>query len=211
MMFTTTILGLASLASLAVAQAPVACPTATQTIQNRECNKRCPLSDCAFFSTIRQPCNCPAAIPTATLIAPCAADCPYQGCDIVFRTSSLACPTPTSTRRVTTTSTRRTTSTTPTRTSVPIQTTTVITSVVTLPPRITTTSTTSTIPCPTVTRITTPADCPVIRCPVPTCQVRTTQVVPCNCQPRTVLWVQGCPTACADGCLTRTETASIAC
>ncbi|KAK3996930.1 hypothetical protein QBC44DRAFT_316902 [Cladorrhinum sp. PSN332] len=220
MKITSSLLGLSSLFlfSLVQAQGPVACPTATRTIQNRGCRNECPFTDCAFQTTIRNPCGCPASIPTATLIAPCEAPCPYQGCDIEFRTSALACPTTSSSTRrwppwISTTSTststtfRRTTSTTVRSTTRPTTTqTAVVTSVVTLPPPTRTTST----PCPTVTRITSPADCPPIRCPVPTCQVRTTLGIPCNCVPRTVLWVQGCATACPEGCLTRTETLSAA-
>ncbi|KAK4117618.1 hypothetical protein N656DRAFT_50574 [Canariomyces notabilis] len=188
-----------SLISLALAQGPPAsCPTATRTIQNRGCRNECPLSDCAFRSTIRNPCGCPSTVPTATLIAPCEAECPYQGCEIEFRTSALPCAaTSTSTRRwpprpTTTTST----STTPTG---------IITSIVTLPPR------TSSTPCPKITRTTSPEGCPAIRCPVPTCRATSSLVIPCGCQPSTVLYVKGCETACPDGCLTRTETISRLC
>ncbi|KAK4183766.1 hypothetical protein QBC35DRAFT_393173 [Podospora australis] len=212
MKLAATILGLARLVTLVAAQAPAACPTATKTIQNRGCRKECAFSDCAFFSTLRNPCNCPSAIPTATLIAPCEAECPYQGCDIEFRTTQLACPASTSSTRRwppirTTSSTRRTSSSSPTpsRTTFSTQTA-VVTSVVTLPPPRSSTTT----PCPTITRITSPDGCAAIRCPVPTCQVRATLGIPCNCTPRTVLWVQGCATACPDGCLTRTETVSAA-
>ncbi|KAK4466716.1 hypothetical protein QBC42DRAFT_166113 [Cladorrhinum samala] len=202
MKFTTSLLGLSSLLNFSVvyAQAPAACPTATRTIQNRGCRNECAFTDCAFQTTIRNPCGCPASIPTATLIAPCEAPCPYQGCDIEFKTSALACPTTSSsTRRWPRPSTTIRSTTRPNTTQ-----TAVVTSVVTLPPPIRTTAT----PCPTVTSITTPADCPAIRCPVPTCQVRTTLGVPCNCVPKTVLWVQGCATACPEGCLTRTSTVS---
>jgi hypothetical protein len=32
--------------------------------------------------------------------------------------------------------------------------------------------------------------------------------IPCNCTPKTLLFVQGCQTECSTGCLTRTETIS---
>lgn len=187
---------LAGLVGVCVAQAQ-SCPTATRTVQNRACGVECPFTDCNFTTTLRNPCGCPASIPTATLAVPCEASCPYQGCGIEFRTTSLTCArTTSSTRRQippTTTTTVRPTTTQQTR---------VITSVVVLPP-----ATTST-PCPTITRTTSPADCAALRCPVPTCQVRTTMAVPCGCNPKTLLFVQGCATECASGCLTRTETVS---
>ncbi|KAK5651299.1 hypothetical protein OQA88_12643 [Cercophora sp. LCS_1] len=190
------ILSLLVFSTLALSQT-TPCPTATRTIQNRGCGKECPFSDCNFTSTVRNPCGCPASVPTATLIAPCEADCPYQGCGIEFRTSQLACPTTSSTRRQPVPPRpTSTTSTTQTR---------VVTSVVTLPP------VTRTTPCPTVTRTTSPADCPAIRCPVPTCQVRSSLVIPCSCTPKTLLYVQGCATACPGGCLTRSETISATC
>ncbi len=200
---------LLGLVGLALGQADVqaVCPTATRTIQNRSCHKACAMSDCTFQTTIQNPCGCPATLPTATLIAPCEADCPYQGCDIDFRTGFLPCPTTppstpttTSTRRWTTSSTiRRTTSTTTTPTGV-------VTSVITLPPKTTLTS----IPCPKVTRTTSPADCPAIRCPVPTCRLSSTMTVPCGCEPKTVLYVTGCQTECPE-CLVRSETTSLGC
>lgn len=165
MKFTTSLLGLSSLlnfSAVVYAQAPVACPTATRTIQNRGCRNECAFTDCAFQTTIRNPCGCPASIPTATLIAPCEAACPYQGCDIEFKTSALACPTTSSSTRRwprPTTTTRSTTRPNTTQTAV-------VTSVVTLPPPVRTTAT----PCPTVTSVMTPADCAAIRCPVPTCR-----------------------------------------
>ncbi|KAK4149108.1 IMP-specific 5'-nucleotidase-domain-containing protein [Chaetomidium leptoderma] len=187
---------LLGLASLVLAQDPnaAACPTATRTIQNRGCNKSCAFSDCTLQTTIQKPCNCPSALPTATLIAPCEADCPYQGCAIDFRTAALPCPTTPST-------TRRWTSTTSTSTTK--KPTGVITSVITLPPK----STSTPLPCPKVTSTTSPAGCEAIRCPVPTCRATSTMVVPCGCEPKTVLFVTGCATACAEGCLTRTQTA----
>ncbi|AEO65002.1 uncharacterized protein THITE_26843, partial [Thermothielavioides terrestris NRRL 8126] len=194
---------------LAVAQGPntPVCPTATRTIQNRGCHKSCALSDCTFQTTILNPCDCPRTLPTATLIAPCEADCPYQGCSIDFRTFALPCPTIPSTT-TTTTSTRHwpwpptTTTTTSKTTTTTTSPTGVITSIVTLPTKTTRT------PCPTVTHTTSPADCPALRCPVPTCRVQSSLVVPCGCTPKTLLYVTGCATACPDGCLTRTETIS---
>ncbi|KAK3311468.1 uncharacterized protein B0T15DRAFT_76549 [Chaetomium strumarium] len=199
-----TVLAFASLVLGQGPQAP-ACPTATRTIQNRGCGKTCPFSDCTFQTTIQNPCGCPSTLPTATLIAPCEADCPYQGCDIAFHTSPLPCPTTpsrtTTTRRWPPRPTTTSTSTTPTG---------IVTSIVTLPPK-TTTRSIITTPCPTVTRTTRPADCPTLRCPVPTCRVDTSMAVPCGCTPKTVLYVQGCATACPEGCLTRTATVSAAC
>ncbi|EAQ89979.1 hypothetical protein CHGG_06598 [Chaetomium globosum CBS 148.51] len=195
----SALLGLASLA-LAANEPNAVCPTATRTIQNRACGNECPFSDCTFHTTIQNPCGCPATLPTATLIAPCQAPCPYQGCDIDFRTSALPCPT------TPTTTTRRTT-TTPTSTRSGV-----VTSIVTLPPHTTTRPpTTSSIPCPKVTRTTSPDGCDPIRCPVPTCRVESDLVVPCGCEPKTVLYVTGCQTACSEGCLTRVRTSSLAC
>ncbi|KAK1782824.1 hypothetical protein QBC45DRAFT_194302 [Copromyces sp. CBS 386.78] len=232
---TTTTLFIGFLAGLAAAQAApevTPCPTVTRTMQNRDCGKTCQFTDCAFVSTVRNPCGCPASIPTATLIAPCEADCPYGGCSIEFKTCALTCPATTTssssssrrwppwqTRTSTTTtatspppkptSTRttvRSTSTSTTRTTSTSYTQTTISwSIITLPPKTTKISTT---PCPTVTKTTSPADCSPIRCPVPTCQVRSTLNVPCGCTVKTLLYVQGCATTCSDGCLTRTETAS---
>lgn len=89
--------------------ADTACPTVTKQLINPSCSKTCHDADCQFVTTIQNPCGCPAAIPTASLLAPCNADCPYNGCQILFRTSKLACPTTTSTSTSTsTTSTRRT-------------------------------------------------------------------------------------------------------
>jgi hypothetical protein len=216
-----TLAAVLGLAGLALAQdgageSPV-CPTVTKTVQERRCHKTCAFSDCTFETTVMNPCDCPTALETATLIAPCDADCPYEGCDIDFRTFPLPCPlstppttTATSTRRrpwPPTTSTPSSSSSTPTSTSW----TGVVTSVVTLPPH--THSTTkppppTITPCPTITRTTSPADCSAIRCPVPTCRVETDLVIPCGCTPNTLLYVQGCATDCPDGCLTRTRTVS---
>ncbi|AEO54981.1 hypothetical protein MYCTH_2298257 [Thermothelomyces thermophilus ATCC 42464] len=196
------------LASLAPAQASdVACPTATRTIQESSCNKSCALSDCTLQTTMQNPCGCPATLPTATLIAPCEAECPYQGCDVEFHAGALPCPTTSTVRRTSPAAT-------PTATSTSTQTG-VITSVTTLPPRTTSTSTststTSSLPCPRVTHTTSPDGCEPIRCPVPTCRVESDFVIPCGCQPKTVLFVTGCATACPTGCLTRTRTTSLAC
>jgi hypothetical protein len=46
---------------------------------------------------------------------------------------------------------------------------------------------------------------------VPTCRTTTTMAVPCGCEPKTVLYVTGCATACSEGCLTRTSTVSAQC
>ncbi|KAL2172572.1 hypothetical protein VTG60DRAFT_4691 [Thermothelomyces hinnuleus] len=203
---------LLGLVSLALAQASdVACPTATRTIQDSSCNKSCALSDCTLQTTIQNPCGCPATLPTATLIAPCEAECPYQGCDVEFHAGAFPCPTTSPSWTTSTTSTvRRTSTATPTATSTSTQTG-VITSVTTLPPRTTSTSTSSSLPCPRVTHTTSPDGCEPIRCPVPTCRVESDFVVPCGCQPKTVLFVTGCATACPTGCLTRTRTTSLAC
>jgi len=50
----------------------------------------------------------------------------------------------------------------------------------------------------------------VLRCPVPNCVFQERLSVPCGCGggPKTVLYIQGCATACADGCMTRTSTVS---
>ncbi|KAL2260196.1 hypothetical protein VTK26DRAFT_5883 [Humicola hyalothermophila] len=194
---------LLSLASLALGQSPASCPTATRTMQNRACSKTCAFTDCSFQTTIRNPCGCPATVPTATLIVPCEADCPYQGCDIEFHTTDLPCPTPTSSSTTPHWPGRPTTTTTSSSTP-----TGVVTIITVLPPRTTSTPTPT---CPTVTRTTMPANCTVLRCPVPTCRTTSSVVVPCGCTPKTVLYVQGCPTACPEGCLTRTETTSLAC
>src|SRR4051794_8513411 len=183
-------LSTALLALATVALAQNNCPTATKTVQSRACRKECQYTDCNFTTTLRQSCGCPASIPTATLVAPCEADCPYMGCGIEFRTTTVTCQT---TRRTTATPTPRPTS--QTRIS---------TTIITLPPIRTSTST----PCPVITKTTSPADCPGIRCPIPTCQVRSTLEIPCNCTPKTLLFVQGCQTECSTGCLTRTETIS---
>ncbi|KAK3396128.1 hypothetical protein B0T20DRAFT_416731 [Sordaria brevicollis] len=230
MKLTTATILIGLLAGLAAAQgAPevTPCPTVTRTMQNRGCGKTCQFTDCAFVSTVRNPCGCPASVPTATLIAPCEADCPYGGCSIKFRTSALTCPATTTsttrrwppwqTRTSTATSSSpppkptstRTTTVRSTSTSTSYTQTTISWSIITLPPKTTSKpSLSTTTPCPTVTKTTSPADCSPIRCPVPTCQVRSTLNVPCGCTVKTLLYVQGCTTTCSEGCLTRTETAS---
>ncbi|KAH8907597.1 hypothetical protein BR93DRAFT_869515, partial [Coniochaeta sp. PMI_546] len=187
--------------ALADELAETACPTVTRQLINPSCSKDCDAGDCRFVTTIQNPCGCPAAVPTASLLEPCNAECPYGGCDIVFRTTKLPCPTTTTTspRPTTSTSTSTSTSSTSTSTTRPI----ITTSITTLPPRPTTT------PCPTVTRHTQPGGCDPIRCPVPTCVFRETVSLPCGCaEPKTVLYIEGCSTACPEGCLTRTTTVS---
>ncbi|KAI0400082.1 hypothetical protein F4802DRAFT_602401 [Xylaria palmicola] len=66
-------------------------------------------------------------------------------------------------------------------------------------------------PCPTVTLTTRPSGCQPIRCPIPGCTYEEDMIVPCGCQPRTLLWVEGCQTACPEGCATRTNTLSQLC
>ncbi|KAL1869848.1 hypothetical protein VTK73DRAFT_2922 [Phialemonium thermophilum] len=73
----------------------VACPTVTQQILNPSCRKRCNSADCTFVTTVQNPCGCPATVPTATLLAPCEAGCPYDGCAVEFRSIQQSC-TPTS-------------------------------------------------------------------------------------------------------------------
>lgn len=103
---TTIAVGLA----LADDLAETACPTVTRQLINPSCSKACDAGDCRFVTTIQNPCGCPAAVPTASLLQPCNAECPYGGCDIVFRTTKLPCPTTTTTSSTSssTTTTRRT-------------------------------------------------------------------------------------------------------
>ncbi|KAK3943994.1 hypothetical protein QBC46DRAFT_351021 [Diplogelasinospora grovesii] len=188
-----TMLGLVGVALGQYEPSEIDCPTATKTVLNPACaRKTCDYSDCSLVMTVQNPCGCPASFPTATLIAPCEADCPYGGCGIEFRTNALPCPTTTSRSHR-----PRPTSSPPTTISIGIT---------TLPPHRTTTTT----PCPTVTKTTMPADCPAMPCPVPTCLYQSSVLVPCGCNPKTMLYVQGCPTACPDSCLTRTQTISAA-
>ncbi|GAW26709.1 hypothetical protein SAMD00023353_4400710 [Rosellinia necatrix] len=66
-------------------------------------------------------------------------------------------------------------------------------------------------PCPTVTVTTRPSGCQPIRCPIPGCTYEQDMIVPCGCAVRTLLWVEGCQTACPAGCATRTNTLSQLC
>ena len=72
----------------------LACPTITKQAINPECSKACNSADCAVITRVQNPCGCPSAIPTATLLEPCDAPCPYNGCDVEFRTSQQACGAP---------------------------------------------------------------------------------------------------------------------
>ena len=216
MKFLSIVLPVLTGAVLVTAQASV-CPTVTKTQLANQCTKRCGSSDCTFFSTIQNPCGCPANVPTATLIAPCGVDCPYAGCQAEFATLNQPCPVlPTSTSTSSTSSRRRpgrptrsTSTSTTTSTSTSTSKTVVTTSIVTLPPK--TTPPPAAI-CPTITRTTQPAGCSAIRCPVPTCLVNSQLSIPCGCTPKTLLYVQGCSTACpAADCLTRTQTVSAVC
>ncbi|KAI1361220.1 hypothetical protein F5Y08DRAFT_348106 [Xylaria arbuscula] len=65
--------------------------------------------------------------------------------------------------------------------------------------------------CPTVTLTTRPSNCSPIRCPIPGCTYEQDMVIPCGCAVRTLLWVEGCQTACPEGCATRTTTLSQLC
>ncbi|GAW15397.1 hypothetical protein ANO14919_048060 [Xylariales sp. No.14919] len=67
------------------------------------------------------------------------------------------------------------------------------------------------VACPTVTLTTRPANCQPIRCPIPGCTYEEDMIIPCNCVPRTLLWVEGCQTACPVGCATSTSTLSQLC
>ncbi|KAI8627021.1 hypothetical protein F5Y19DRAFT_487304 [Xylariaceae sp. FL1651] len=175
------------------------CPTITKQALNPTCDKTC-ANDCRIVSTIANPCGCPRQVPTATLLSPCNAECPYGGCDVRYRTSAEECPTrttrwppppPTSTPSSTSSST-----------STPF-----IITVTTLPGKPTVTPT----PCPTVTFTTRPSDCDPIRCPIPDCTFERDLVVPCGCDIKTLLSVDGCQTACPTGCATRTTTLSQLC
>lgn len=89
------------LVGLALAEVQdVACPTITKQMINPFCSKSCENADCTFVTTVKNPCGCPAAVPTATLLAPCDAGCPYNGCEVEFRSSQQTCrPTHTWTTR----------------------------------------------------------------------------------------------------------------
>ncbi|KAI0838045.1 hypothetical protein F5Y06DRAFT_59734 [Hypoxylon sp. FL0890] len=66
--------------------------------------------------------------------------------------------------------------------------------------------------CPTVTHTTRPSDCTPILCPVPGCTVQKELIVPCGCSGvKTALFVDGCQTACPEGCITRLSTLTAAC
>ncbi|KAI6365152.1 hypothetical protein MCOR25_005447 [Pyricularia grisea] len=209
-------LKLTLLLAAASAMAQSICPTVTRTELASTCTTRRCNADCSLVTTVQNPCGCPSSVPTATLVAPCQADCPYNGCAVEFRTLNQPCqPTSTSsstsTRRTTTTTTTtwrwrpptttsRSTSTTSSRPIVTIS----ITQLPTQPPVMT--------PCPTVTLRTQPADCPIVRCPVPNCVTQSQLRLPCGCsQPRTLLSVDGCQSDCPGGCMTRTQTVSQAC
>ncbi|KAK6857041.1 hypothetical protein PG995_007228 [Apiospora arundinis] len=175
-----------------------ACPTITKSIVDPGCAQNCN-NDCQLVTTVTNGCGCPASVPTATLVAPCGGECPYAGCDIIYRTRNEACGPPRPTR---TSTTRKTSTASPTSSPV------VTTSIIILPPRPTKTS----LPCPTVIRTTQPADCTPIRCPIPGCTEHTSLVVPCGCDgPKTIIAVQGCQSTCPGGCITRTTTASELC
>ncbi|KAI0447216.1 hypothetical protein F4803DRAFT_359168 [Xylaria telfairii] len=93
----------------------------------------------------------------------------------------------------------------PTRTST---TTTFIITVTTLPPG---KPTVIPRPCPTVTLTTRPSNCSPIRCPIPGCTYEQDMIIPCGCDVKTLLWVEGCQTSCPQGCATSTNTLSQLC
>ncbi|KAI1080513.1 hypothetical protein F5B20DRAFT_539556, partial [Whalleya microplaca] len=86
--------------------------------------------------------------------------------------------------------------------------TTFIISITTLPPG---EPTTTALVCPTVTHTTRPSGCEPIRCPVPGCTSEEELFVPCGCAIQTALFVDGCQTACAEGCITQVTTLSAVC
>ncbi|KAI8957404.1 hypothetical protein F5Y11DRAFT_352590 [Daldinia sp. FL1419] len=66
--------------------------------------------------------------------------------------------------------------------------------------------------CPTVTHTTRPSNCEPLQCPVPGCTFQQDLVVPCGCAGvKTALFVDGCQTACPEGCMTRLRTLTAAC
>ncbi|KAI1766108.1 hypothetical protein GGR53DRAFT_464675 [Hypoxylon sp. FL1150] len=66
--------------------------------------------------------------------------------------------------------------------------------------------------CPTVTHTTRPADCSPMQCPVPGCTWQQELLIPCGCAGvKTALFIDGCQTACPDGCITRLKTVTAAC
>ncbi|KAI0487353.1 hypothetical protein F4859DRAFT_509921 [Xylaria cf. heliscus] len=96
----------------------------------------------------------------------------------------------------------------PTRTSTTTSSSTFIITVTTLPPG---KPTVIPRPCPTVTLTTRPSGCEPIRCPIPGCTYEQDMIIPCGCDVKTLLWVEGCQTACPVGCATRTNTLSQLC
>ncbi|KAI4868079.1 hypothetical protein F4820DRAFT_160942 [Hypoxylon rubiginosum] len=66
--------------------------------------------------------------------------------------------------------------------------------------------------CPTVTHTTRPAACEPMQCPVPGCTWQQELLIPCGCAGvKTALFVDGCQTACPEGCITRLKTVTAAC
>ncbi|KAI1648822.1 uncharacterized protein F4817DRAFT_314458 [Daldinia loculata] len=66
--------------------------------------------------------------------------------------------------------------------------------------------------CPTVTHTTRPSNCDPMLCPVPGCTFQKELLVPCGCAGvKTALFVDGCQTACPEGCMTRMRTVTAAC
>ncbi|KAI1771680.1 hypothetical protein F4818DRAFT_200286 [Hypoxylon cercidicola] len=82
--------------------------------------------------------------------------------------------------------------------------------ITTLPPK--PTSSSAIAACPTVTHTTRPADCSPMQCPVPGCTWQQELLIPCGCAGvKTALFVDGCQTACPEGCITRLRTVTAAC
>ncbi|KAI1803787.1 hypothetical protein F4811DRAFT_562312 [Daldinia bambusicola] len=68
------------------------------------------------------------------------------------------------------------------------------------------------IACPTVTHTTRPSNCEPMQCPVPGCTFQKELFVPCGCAGvKTALFVDGCQTACPEGCMTRLRTVTALC
>ncbi|KAI1392168.1 uncharacterized protein F4822DRAFT_117520 [Hypoxylon trugodes] len=66
--------------------------------------------------------------------------------------------------------------------------------------------------CPTVTHTTRPSECEPFLCPVPGCTLEEELFIPCGCKGvKTALFVDGCQTACPEGCITRLRTVTAAC
>ncbi|KAI0140521.1 hypothetical protein GGR57DRAFT_520753 [Xylariaceae sp. FL1272] len=202
-LLTAALAGL-SLASDAIDPFQAACPTITKEVRNPTCTKGCGSSDCRIISTVSNFCGCPSAVPVATLLAPCDAQCPYGGCGIEYRTATEKC----TTSRTRHTSTPTPTPTPPTPTSTSTSTSTSVTWIITTVPG---KPTVTPKPCPTVTLTTRPAGCDPIRCPIPSCTEEREMDVPCGCDIKTLLAVEGCQTACSTGCATRTVTSSALC